>query len=87
MGDVLPLAAENDDVAVRKANEASGQDEIPDRKIPGLRPMEPKDVAQVAKLLVAHLEKFKVHQEFNKEEIEHLLNLGLSSRPRQMRKG
>ena len=45
---------------------------LPDKtKIPGLRPMEPKDVAQVAKLLATHLEKFKVHPEFTKEEIEH----------------
>ena len=40
-------------------------------KIPGIRPMEPKDVPQVAKLLASNLQTFKVHPEFTKEEVEH----------------
>lgn len=39
--------------------------------IPGLRPMQEKDVEQVQVLLAKYLEKFKVHGYYSNEEVKH----------------
>ena len=45
---------------------------LPDApKIAGIRPMEKRDVSQVAKLLNEHIAKYKVHVVFSEAEVEH----------------
>lgn len=41
--------------------------------IPGIRPMEAKDMDQVHAMLVEYLKKFKTHFEFSKDELTHFI--------------
>ncbi|MCQ2820467.1 MAG: GNAT family N-acetyltransferase [archaeon] len=56
------------------ASRAKGLYKLPkETSIPGLRPMEEKDVDAVQKLLEDYLNQFKVHGYYSKEEVKHWL--------------
>merc|ERR1712118_259212 len=45
---------------------------VPDQpQLPGMRPMEKKDMRQVFELISGYLKKFPLHPEFEEEELAH----------------
>jgi len=45
---------------------------VPDSpQLPGMRPMEPRDVNRVVELITGYLKKFPLHPEFNADEVGH----------------